>query len=445
MTWFRCGGAGIPAALKSQMNDVLNKKFGTSIDYPPNGWPDDVNLMGPLPEGTASGSIANFSDGADDVPVKNVIATIAPTLTGVSSVNVTKTGKNLFNVADYSRIYTDRDGVDSYNYRYMIIQLKPNTTYTVSQNSGEYSGTPIILINNALPVGGANYFDLRKASDTKTYTTDSTGQLYIGSVNSYDDVAYARLQVCNVQIEVGSTATTYKPYTAPTTYTASLGRTIHGGSADIATGDGNEKYKIYTASDVTSLYWNAKKAEQVDTNHRASFRIALPSGYITINNSLCYGLPYRTDITAGSGANEGYQLIATAGIYFCIDLADIGMENATSDTPDQDFLDAIHAYGNSLVFCVELATSTAFTFAPITPTPETALGVNNFWNDARGDTTVVYRRDIDLALQALSGSRGLMMAARPAAQMVGEESDLDQVNELVEDNETEQEDENNAR
>ena len=50
---------------------------------------------------------------------------------------------------------------------------------------------------------------------------------------------------------------------------------------------------------------------------------------------------------------------------------------------------------------------------------------------------MVYRRDIDLALQAVSSSRGLMMASRPVTQLVGEESDPDQVNELVEDDENE--------
>lgn len=72
MTWFRVGGAGIPASLKNAMNAVLNKKFGTSgQNYPPKGWPDDVNLLGPLPENTVSGAVASFSDGADDVPIKS--------------------------------------------------------------------------------------------------------------------------------------------------------------------------------------------------------------------------------------------------------------------------------------------------------------------------------------------------------------------------------------
>ena len=71
MAWFRAGGAGISSSLKSAMNSVLNKKFGTSTTYPPSDWPADVNLLGPLPEKTASGAIASFSDGADDVPISD--------------------------------------------------------------------------------------------------------------------------------------------------------------------------------------------------------------------------------------------------------------------------------------------------------------------------------------------------------------------------------------
>ena len=95
MAWFKCGGGGIPAALKSLMNAVLNKKWGTSGTYPPETWPETVNLMGPLEEKTVSGSVVAFSDGADAVKLKSCAVTIAPTLDGVSSVNVVTSGKNL--------------------------------------------------------------------------------------------------------------------------------------------------------------------------------------------------------------------------------------------------------------------------------------------------------------------------------------------------------------
>ena len=62
---------------------------------------------------------------------------------------------------------------------------------------------------------------------------------------------------------------------------------------------------------------------------------------------------------------------------------------------------------------------------------QTQLGDNNFYNDC-GDTSVTYRQDIDLALSALQGSRGLMMASRSVSPMIGEEASLDRENILEE-------------
>ena len=103
MTWYRVGPAGIPGSLKTDMNTILNKKFGTTAqDYPPADWPADVNLLGPLPVKTASGAIASFSDGADDVPVQSCVCAIfasggsgnpsAPVpIVGYSGMTVTRT------------------------------------------------------------------------------------------------------------------------------------------------------------------------------------------------------------------------------------------------------------------------------------------------------------------------------------------------------------------
>jgi hypothetical protein len=349
------------------ISNVIRKKDGTSALIDPADYADRINLMGMLEEKTVSGAIAHITDGADEVPIKSWKVEIAPTLTGKSAIEATQTGRNLFNVADYSQIYTDRDGVDSYNYRYMIIQLKPNTTYTVSQNSGEYSGTPIILINNALPVGGANYFDLRKASDTKTYTTDSTGLLYIGSVNSYDDVAYSRLQECNVQIEVGSTATTYEAYTAPTVSTVNLGRTIHGGTADVVNGQGTSTHGKIT--DFSTLRANGTSSTGayryiIDVSGMGDYNVGA-----CVSNLLTYRVSYNADV------GEFYNTTNVLIIFLTQDNA-------------QDAITYLQS--NSCEIAYPLATTETFTFTPITPTPETALGVNNFWAD-EVDSEVTYR------------------------------------------------------
>ena len=123
MAYFRCGGSGIPASLKSGMNSVLNKKFGTSTTYDPSGWPDDVNLMGPLPIKSASGAIASFSDGADGVPVKSCVVSFLPSggggtpqnpisVQGVSSLTVTNKD-DLVNPT-HTDTYTDTFGQTIY-------------------------------------------------------------------------------------------------------------------------------------------------------------------------------------------------------------------------------------------------------------------------------------------------------------------------------------------
>ena len=72
----------------------------------------------------------------------------------------------------------------------------------------------------------------------------------------------------------------------------------------------------------------------------------------------------------------------------------------------------------------------AFTFPPITPTPETPLGASNFWADA-GDSAVTYRADINMLISSLSGNRGLMMT-RPQLEEITEENKEEESPEVTE-------------
>ena len=123
MAFFRCGGSGIPASLKSGMNSVLNKKFGTSTTYDPAGWPADVNLLGPLPIKSASGAIASFSDGADGVPVKSCVVSFLPSGGGgtpsapvaiVGHSGITLTNKDNMSTPTHTDTYTDTFGQTIY-------------------------------------------------------------------------------------------------------------------------------------------------------------------------------------------------------------------------------------------------------------------------------------------------------------------------------------------
>lgn len=220
MAWYRAGGGGIPSSLKTGMNSVLNKKFGTATTYDPACWPDDVNLMGPLPEKTASGAIASFSDGADDVPLKSLVFGIEPVqasgtpspsnplpISGHTSLTGVHCGKNLWDeVTELGGISatTGENTVDnnilrSKNY----IQVVPNTSMTW------------VCESNSSAIYSFYGYDRNKAfvgtiSNTKPFTIPSN--VYYIRFRLY--AVYGTTYLNDIAINYPSTATTYAPYSA---------------------------------------------------------------------------------------------------------------------------------------------------------------------------------------------------------------------------------------
>lgn len=411
MAWFRAGGGGIPSSLKSDMNDVFNKKFGTvSQDYPPNGWPADVNLMGPLPEKTASGAIASFSDGADTVPVKSCTVAFGPgggggtpadpvALVGYNSVTVRNVPGNWWDEEWELGIWNasgekvaNNNAIRSKNY----IALKPNQTYFVYGDWSLYSNGLIFRIFDAEKSFKRTFV----ASSINSTLTLASDECYViictavsNNVTTYNN---------NIAINYPATKTTYTPYVTPETISDSFDQTVYGGERDLVNEiiSLKQTYNYYNAGDVTGLYWNGRKTSQVDTYHRATFRIA-SSGLLKASTiGKCNRLSYSSNITGGTGSVEGFQVVPTDGLYFCIPLDLIGLSEATSATDDSVFLAAIRAYADNLQFSLELATPvdiTGLTAHDI----ETNYADNNFYADIPDSTmTVEYRADIPLALNA---------------------------------------------
>ena len=160
-------------------------------------------------------------------------------ISGWTEANVTRSGKNLFDKSVYETLNQDYDYISD-SYKCMIIKLKPNTKYTCSLSAESTDSNGLILLNNVREVNSVGYFDFRKASDTKTYTTDSNGYLYIGAYASTSNIQN-RLSNVSVQIEEGSSATTYTPYNGQT-YTIQFKDgdnplTVYGGTLDVTSGE----------------------------------------------------------------------------------------------------------------------------------------------------------------------------------------------------------------
>ena len=402
MAWYRCGGGGLPSGLQTDMDAVLNKKFSTSTTYPPTDWPDTVNLMGPLPERTASGSIAHITDGADSVPLKAWEVTVPANLSGVSSLQCTQAGKNLFDKNNPNEIdgYITTTGFSTLNTnaKTVYIPIIGGATYTVSKTAGQR----FQLATAELPPDNGVLFTARQANNTASSITitAAANDKYLWAWVFLDgtDTGTLSEMLASVQIEVGSTVSAFEPYTAPTQYTVSLGRTVYGATADVVNGTGSDGYiKITDFSTLTANGTSSTGAYRYKLNYSGLGDYNVGAA---VSNSLTYHVAFNGNV------GEFYNSTNSLLIF-------LSEDNAA---------DAIaYLHNNNIAIVAPLTTSTAFTFTPISPTPETPLGVSNYWAD-EGDSAVTYRADISLALAQNNGGRGLMMM-RPTEPEETEETE----------------------
>ena len=230
MTWFRAGGGGIPTSLKNGMNAVLNKKFGTSGQtYAPSDWPDDVNLLGKLPEKTVSGALVNIADGADDVPIKDLSCDIPKNFDGVSKITLTHTGKNLVDGTDFTRglpsttIGASIETISaSTRYAYFGTPIKGGN-YTVSSVSNDTDYYNAILIFGYTN-GVLSFYTNASVNASKTVNLSACdyARIAIGSRTAQITVPIDFTDYGTIQLEAGSSASDYKAYEEPDTYEIDL-------------------------------------------------------------------------------------------------------------------------------------------------------------------------------------------------------------------------------
>ena len=407
------GGGGIPSALKSAMNAVLNKKFGTSTTYPPTGWPDDVNLLGPLPEKTASGGIASFSDGADDVPVKEAkfyflpiqaAGTPSPSnplaITGWTGLTGYQFGKNLFDKVN-GNVVTGNIATSSFNdgntrAKTVYVPIKGGLTYTVSKTAGQRFQ---IATSEYIPTNGALY------TTRQTGNTSSSLTIMAGANDKYlwawiflegTDTGTLDEMLASVQIEVGASATSYEAYSTPTTYPVSWSEhgTIYGGYVDATRGKVVKTHESVNFNDQSLTWTYQNDYGRFLCQNLASYIVHASSNSTPLQG--LYSESYQRDVAASSSAVNKSISCSTLGYLFVY------------DSGYSDVNTWLGVVGNRKII-YPLQTPVEYDITAFIPS--TYLGSNNFYSDANGDAEITYRADIDLALAANS-SRGLMMASR---------------------------------
>lgn len=353
--------------------DTIRKKDGTSALIDPADYADRINLMGMLEEKTISGTIASCSDGADTVPLKSWTIDVNPNLSGKSQIVATQfQGVNFFNEDWEVGGINDTTGLPN-----------SDTNKIRSKTFSRIKGGVTIYIKTPQPIRVLFYeADETFISETanirnNTFTVPSNASLF----KIRGTVDYGTTYNDDISINYPSTDTDYHAYvSAPVDNTVNLGRTIYGGQVDVVNGTGTDEYnKITLSSLLTDL-----NVAQIGTTGVYRIRFSLADAKGAVNSAVFNGLcDYYTPLTANQtyNKNDGISINTSGQCY----IYDSRFNTSTSLNDFKTWIDA-----NPVNLSYELATPTDFTFTPITPTPETELGVNNFWAD-EGDSEVVYR------------------------------------------------------
>lgn len=347
------------------VSNVIRKKDGTVALIDPADYADRINLMGMLEEKTASGSIAHIEDGADRVPIKSWEVEITPTLTGVSEVECAQAGSNLWDEEWEEGLISASDGQDTPSDQYSrtknYISVKPSSSVYL------YFGvTRIYLRRYGKDKGYLGYAQINTSSIWNV-PSDTYYIRFCWDGTTYND---------DISVNYPSTETAYQYSTIATVSTVNLGRTVYGGEVDIVNGVGTDETNKFT---VTSDMSNSIR--YIGSGNTAYIQINKPPASNGRWQDLVCSHFTPANIYAG-GTQQGIGCYSTQ--FYIRD---------SRFTSKQDFLDFLteqETLGTPLEICYKLATPETFTFTPITPTPETALGVNNFWAD-EGDSEVTYR------------------------------------------------------
>ena len=370
-----------------------------------------ARLLNAFPTDIASGSIASFSDGADNLPLKSLVVNINPVqdLHGQESPYPAGGGKNKFNGTFLQGYWAYADGawVNSPNWiTTEKIPCKASTSYTVSadakmtrwqgfvwyDSNGDFISTDNLNINVNIGL---------------TKTSPSNAAYLIFNIAGYPGAndTIAPSDVTYFQLEEGSSSTAYAPYSNicpisgwtganvyhsgadtsdATTYSITFpseAGTVYGGTLDVTTG----KLTVDRAMvDLGANKWYSSTVT-VRTRFRTSItdieRISSPNVCASL---LCSNYPTQT-------ANQTYQ--GTTGVSLQQNSADIYIyDPQTESMTTAEFKSAM----SGVQLCYELATPQTY---QLTPTEvATLLGDNTIWADT-GDTEVEYRANTELWVQ----------------------------------------------
>lgn len=400
---------GIQTPVLQATSQAIRTVNGTVGTIAPEDYPDLIsamhsqsdyeNALDQMVEETASGDIVSFADGANDIPVKSLIANVDPVqsgtgdpspdnvrpITGRTSATVTHTGKNLFDKNTSNLIansYLSANGTVNLSNNYFISDYIKVSGDKVTISGGTVSGNSISVCwyDGAKNfVSGEQHLN-HSFPHTYTIPTDAV----------YMRESIANVDLDNVQIELGSTATDFEPYygevyNIPFVDDQGEPITVYGGKLNLTTG---ALEVDWVSADLSQLsFTKTTSGLFATTSLRNSIKFA-DSGYTASRyiKSSHFNVIDSTSITGPQGATPSLNGVmaenVTGTLYF----------NYTDVTTIEEFKTAMN--GVQLVY--ELATPQEIQLTP--QQINSFLGGNTFYADT-GDVEVTYRANGQLYIE----------------------------------------------
>ena len=377
---------GIQTPVLQATSQAIRTVNGTVGTIAPEDYPDLIaamksgtdydNVMAQLVEETTTpASIASFTDGANNLPVKEVVCSINPTETGSGAkspsnpyiigghtgINVTQVASNLWDedweTGDINITTGETQSSSVYIRSNNFCVLKPNTQYCVSLSS-----TSVF------------YYDASKAFISRVLTS-ADNQVFTAPANTayfkikrYSTSGYGN----DISINCPSSVTGYHAYNGRTHH-ADFGQTVYGGEFVAKEGEFDKVRPTIGVVDMGDLNWtyfSNTTPPHFGANITGMLRRSplMCEGYTPVNNA-----PY--------GNTDGTIRATDEHSVNGIKVSDTNYTDATT------FKSAV----TGIKVSYQYATPPDPIVLPTKTQVKTLLGANNLYHDCNGNIEVEYR------------------------------------------------------
>lgn len=406
----------VVANMKSDIDDALSAKLdtittsgdgniitdisksGTTINAKKNAFATTVKEGNPVSEVGAAG--AGFSVKTTFEPIQSGSGDPSPsnirTISGWTGAKLTRCGKNLLpyftaetkngltlSVASDGTITLNGTPSAQTNFITVLPTPLPVGKYTMSISSNTINGYVEVWLENTDDWGTIGDASSGTLNNSKTFET--TKVYHRAKLAVFTDAGTLSNLQLKIQLEKGSTATAYEPYTGDTC-AASFGQTVYGGTLDWQTGVLTVDRAIYTMTgeETTIVTYDGWNAGAYRVYFEASNVLYPPSEYVKYDGLICShtvseAVGYVAGVSGvfGVGLSKGNDY--NGAITIRLDAAH------TSEESFRAYLAAQYAAGTPVQVVYKLATPTTI---QLTPQDLRMLdGTNNVYSD--GNTNYV--------------------------------------------------------